>query len=269
MVKKLFKHEFYAYLRTILPMHLILIGVAALGRFVQLFESDSTAYEITFISSIIVFIIGAIVCSILTMVFGIRRFYTNLFSHEGYLSFTLPVTPTQHIWVKNIVAVVAQIVSLAMIGISICVLTLGDVCKELFKAFFYLVKWMYAETGFHATLFSIEAIIFVVLAISTTFMLFYACIALGQRAKKNRIGAAVGVFFIYYFVMQLISTICIIIAAVFEEQLRLEELFMYFDKHPIPAVHIAFGVYSVILATGFVIFYLVTKNTIKNRLNLE
>ncbi|MBQ8538950.1 MAG: hypothetical protein IJ433_04800 [Ruminococcus sp.] len=269
MVKKLFKHEFYAYLRTMLPMHIILLGIALLGRFVQLFENDSTAYSIVFVSSVIVFIVGAIVCTVLTLVFGIRRFHTNLFSCEGYLSFTLPVTPTQHIWVKNIVAVIAQLVSLVTIALATCVITLGDVCNEIFKAFFYITKSMYAEIGFNTTLFTLEFIVFVVLAIATSYMLFYACIALGQRAKKNRIGAAIGVFFIYYFVMQILSTIGIIILAVFEQQLRLPELFSYLEKHPVTAVHLVFGVSAVVYVIGFTIFYLVTRSSIKNKLNLE
>ena len=267
MVKKLFKHEFYAYLRTILPMHLILIGIATLGRFVQLFENNSTAYRIVFVSSVVVFVVGAVVCSVLTLVFGIRRFYTNLFSHEGYLSFTLPVTPAQHIWVKNIVAVIAQLASLIMIAVATCVITLGDVCIELFKALFYIAKQAYAGTGFHAALFSIEAIILVVLAISTTYMLFYACIALGQRAKKNRVAAAVGIFLIYYFIMQALSTVGIIIATIFE--LKISEFLTYIDTHPINGIHMIFGAYIVVYAIGFTIFYLITKSTIKNRLNLE
>ena len=267
MVKKLFKHEIYAYLRTILPMHLILIGIAALGRFVQLFENDSTAYRIVFVSSVVVFVVGAVVCSVLTLVFGIKRFYTNLFSSEGYLSFTLPVTPTQHIWVKNIVAVIAQLTSIIMIAVATCVITLGDVCNELFKAFFYIVKSLYIETGYHCVLYTLEIIVLAVLEAATIYMLFYACITLGQRAKKNRIAAAVGIFFIYYFIMQILSTVGIILATIFE--LKISEFLAYIDKHPITGVHMIFGAGIVVYAIGYTIFYFVTKNTIKNKLNLE
>ncbi len=269
MVKKLFKHEMYAYLRTIFPMHLILIGIALLGRFIQLFENDSTAYNIVFWSSVVVFIVGAIVCTILTLVFGIKRFYTNLFTSEGYLSFTLPVTASEHIWVKNIVAVLAQLASLLMIAVATCFITLGDVCVEIFKAAAYLLKLAHEKIGYHTTLFTIEFLVALVIAIATSYMLFYACIALGQRAKKNRVAAAVGVFFIYYFIMQVLSTIFIIIVTVFAEQLRLDELFMYLTDHPILTNHLGFGISTVVYLIGFVIFYFITKNTIKNKLNLE
>ena len=269
MVKKLFKHEANAYLRTILPMHLILLSIALLGRFIQIFENDSTAYNIVFWSSVIAFIVGAVVCVLLTMIFGIKRFYTNLFTNEGYLSFTLPVTSTQHIWVKNIIAVISQLASLIMVLLSVCVITMGDVCSELFKALGYIIKMSYEENGYHTTLFILELFVLIVVVISSSYMLYYACIALGQRAKKNRVAASVGVFFIYYLIMQVIATILVIIVAVFEEQLRLDELFLYLSEHPIFADHLVNGITTVVYLIGFVIFYFVTKNTIKNKLNLE
>ena len=269
MVKKLFKHEIYAYLRTILPMHMILLGIAILGRFIQLFENDSVSYRIVFWSSVVAFIISVVVCIVLTLVFGIRRFYSNLFTSEGYLSFTLPVTSTQHIWVKNTVALLAQLASIIMILISCCAITFGDVCVEVFKAIGYLFKLSYTEIGYHTTLFVIEFIITLVVSIATTYMLFYACIALGQRAKKNRVAAAVGVFFIYYLIMQVISTIFIIIVAVFHEQLYIDELITYLENHPIFTNHLVFSVTTIINAIGFVIFYAITKSSIKNKLNLE
>lgn len=269
MVKKLFKHEISAYTRILIPMHLVLLGIALLGRFVQLFENDSTAYHIVFWSSVTAFIVGAVVCALLTLVFGIRRFYTNLFTGEGYLSFTLPVTPTQHIWVKNIVALIAQLFSFIGILLSCCVITLGDVCVEAFKAFFYIVKQLFAEYGFHTGLYIVEFFITVILGISVTYMLFYACIALGQRAKKNRVAAAVGIFFAYYVIMQIISTIFIIIVTVFHTELGLDKLFEYLSYHPILEIHLYFAVMIVLSAIGMAIFFPVTNRTIKNRLNLE
>lgn len=269
MVKKLFKHEIDAYLRTILPMHMILLGIAILGRFIQLFDNNSTAYNIVFWSSVVAFIIGVIVCIVLTLVFGIRRFYTNLFTSEGYLSFTLPVTATQHIWVKNTVAIISQLASLVMILISCCTITLGDVCVELFKAAGYIIKVFFGKYGQHTSLYILEFILTLFITISATYMLYYACIALGQRAKKNRVASAVGIFFIYYVIMQVLATIFIIIFTVFYDQLGIEELLQYLLDHPILKNHLGFGIVIVLEAIGLAIFYAITKSTIKNRLNLE
>ncbi len=48
---------------------------------------------------------------VVTAVILIQRFYKNLLGSEGYLMFTLPVTVTQHLLSKTIIAVV-------MIGLS-------------------------------------------------------------------------------------------------------------------------------------------------------
>ena len=44
MVKKLMKYELASYMRSLLPFQLILLGIALLHRFVQLFENDGDAY---------------------------------------------------------------------------------------------------------------------------------------------------------------------------------------------------------------------------------
>lgn len=269
MVKKLFKHELYAYLRTILPMHMILIGIGILGRFIQLFDNNSTAYNIVFWSSVVAFIIGVVVCILLTFIFGIRRFYTNLFTHEGYLSFTLPVTSTQHIFVKNIVAVIAQISSIIMILIATCTITLGEVCAELFKALGYIIKMFYREYNQHTTLFILEFIVALTVVISTTYMLFYACIALGQRAKKNRVAAAVGIFFAYYLIIQVLATIGIIIVTVFYDQLRIEDLLLYLNNHPVFTIHLGWCGTIVISSLLNLLYFSITKSSITKKLNLE
>ena len=269
MVSKLFKHEINSYLRVVLPMHMVLIGIALLGRFVQLFDNNSTAYNIVFWSSVVAFIVGVVVCILLTLIFGIKRFYSNLFTSEGYLSFTLPVTSTQHIMVKNIVAVISQVASLVMIIIATCIITFGDVCVELFKAGGYLVKFFYREFGYHTVLYIIEFIVALFIALSATYMLYYACIALGQRAKKNRVGAAVGVFFLYYFIIQVLGTIFIVVVNNYWKELGLDKLFDYLSEHPITTGHIVLCGIIVVSALFSLLYYTITKKTITNKLNLE
>ncbi len=269
MVKKLFKHEIQAYTRPLIPMYLVLLGVALMGRFVQLFENDSDIYAILFNSSIGAFIISCVVCLVLTIFFCIRRFYTNLFSYEGYLSFTLPVTSTQHIMVKNTVAVLAQITSLLMIIISTCVITLGDVCIELFKVGGYLMKMFYQTYNGHATLFIIEFIVSLILVISGSMMIYYACIAIGQRAKKNRVACAIGAYFVYYLIYQAIGTVFIILFTVFYDAWQIEKIAEYLANNPIVANHLFFALLFVISSVLYVVGYTITKRTIDRKLNLE
>ena len=269
MVKKLLKHECNAYLRTVIPMHLVLIGIALLGRFVQLFDNNSDAYNIFFVSTIIVFAIGCIVCTLLTLVFGIKRFYTNMFSTEGYLTITLPVSATQHIVVKNLVAVLMQVASLVMITFSVCVITLGDVCVELFKALSYYIKMMFELNGYHAGLFIIEGILTLFVSISASYLIYYACIALGQRAKKNRVATSVGIFFAYYMIVQFISTIVVIVISTMSYNINMEKIAAYISAHPTLPLHMAFAIAVVIDSLLGLLAFTITKNTITKKLNIE
>lgn len=269
MVKKLFKHEIDAYIRTIIPMHLVLLGIALVGRFVQFFESESDAYYILFYSSTIAYAISAVACLLLTIFFCIKRFYSNLFTHEGYLSLTLPVTSTQHIMVKNTIAVLAQITSIIMIIICTCALGMGEVCIEVFKAIGYMLKVFYNTFDYHATLFIIEAIVTLVLGIAGSMMIYYACIALGQRAKKNRVACAIGVYFIYYLIYQAIGTMFIILFTVFYDAWHIERLVQYLSNHPTVSVHLYFGLFFVISSILYTIGFIITKRTMDRKLNLE
>lgn len=270
MVNKLIKHETRFYLRTLLPMYAVLLGVAVLGRFVQLFDNDTTAYNIIFTSSIVAFVVACVVCFLLTLIFGIKRFYSNLFSCEGYLTFTLPVTSSQHLFVKVLTATLSMISSLIMIIISVCFITFGEVCIELFKAAGYLVKQLYIYSGaLHATAFIAELIVSVILAFAMSYLLFYACISIGQTAKKNRIAAAVGVYFGYYLIEQVLGTVIIVLVNEYYEQWHLDKLMEYLSKHDILATHLFFGVIIILSGLLGLLFYAISKKVITKKLNLE
>ena len=269
MVKKLFKHEIKAYLRTIIPMHLILIAVALLSRIIQIFDDNSDTFNTVFGSSVIVFVIGAIVCLVLTFIFGIKRFYSNMFTYEGYLTLTLPVTSTAHIFVKAVIATLSAITSFIMIAISVCVITFGDVCVELFNAAGWILKMFYKELGFNSVFYIIECVVLYILSIMMGYLLLYACIAIGQRAKKNRVAAAVGVYFAYYFIVQILGTCLIVIINNYYMYLPIENIIKFIENNPEATVHIflcAAILWQAILGT---IYFIVTRYTINKKLNLE
>ena len=78
MVKTLFKYEFKAYARTLLPLQAILVALALLVQGVQLFESDNIAYDIVFTSSVIALCVSMVVLFVFGIIFSITRFYKNL-----------------------------------------------------------------------------------------------------------------------------------------------------------------------------------------------
>ena len=125
MVKKLFKHEILSYMRLWVPTQIILLAVAFFMRILLFFESDQAIFNIVFGSSVFVYVVACLASMGITFVFGIIRFYKNLFTHEGYLTFTLPVSARAHIFVKLITATLFGVFTDLVIIFSGIIITSG------------------------------------------------------------------------------------------------------------------------------------------------
>ena len=269
MVKKLLKYELASYLRSLLPFQIILLGVALLHRFVQFFESDGTAYGIFSVSSTVIFVIACIVTTVATVALCISRFYKNLFTGEGYLSFTLPVTVHQHIAAKLIAVILCDAATVVAILLSCAIVTSGEALVEVFRAIGFLLDRGYQSLGGHFIAYIIEGVIYLIVLAAVQMLLFYACITIGQLAKKNRVLLAFGAYFAYYVICQILGTICIVIITLYGEQLGLDRLVNFFAENPEASGHIVLAaliVFSLILGA---IYYLIAQHIMKKKLNLE
>lgn len=268
MVRKLFKHEFLSYARIMLPIYAVLIGVSGLNRLIQLFEQDNLVYNIVFIFSIIAYVVTIVLALVLTAITAITRYYKNLFTGEGYLSFTLPITPTQHLWVKSLTAVAVEVTTVIAIFLSVFIITAGDVLTEVFKAIGYLCGRAFESVGAHFWFYIAEFIFLLLITSFTSIMMFYFCITAGQLAKKNRVLASVGVYFGLYILSQVFSTIITILLTVFGEPLG--EFFLeYFMNHNKEVWHWIFGIISLANVIMSAVYFFVNRLIIKNKLNLE
>lgn len=277
MVKKLFKHEVAYYLRSMLPIYGILLAIAAFGRVIQFFETANTVYNTVNIIAILSYVVAIIAVLAMTMVFTITRYYRNLFTSEGYLSFTLPVTPTQHILTKLSTAVLFHVLSMVVILLSVCIITAGDVLVEVIKAVAYIVDLIPERLAFtfkettaaqwqvNIWLFVIEFILLLIAAVVYQMLLYYGCITVGQTFSKNRILSAVGVYFGYYMVTQAIGTVLVIVS----QFLPWETFSDIFYAAPIGCIHIltiGYILLNLLIATGL---FLVSRVIIRHKLNLE
>ena len=270
MVKKLIKHEFIAYSRSLLPIELALIGIAVVLRFIQFFENSSTGYAILFGSAVFAFVAAIIVCLVMTFIVSIQRYYKNLFKAEGYLTFTLPVSNHQLILSKLFSAVSVTIITFVNIFVSICVATAGEVCVEIFKAMGYLIKKYIDLVGVNGVFYVIEIIILCIVAFAAEYLLFYACITLGQTAKKNRVAAAVGIYFGYYYATQILATVATIIFSTTEWLQNIAEAIVPFVvDHPYAFAHIALILMILVIALVGALYYLVAYKVMRKKLNLE
>lgn len=269
MVKKLLKYEFISYLRTLMPMYVILLATGILNRLIQFFENDHFSYNILFTSSLVALLVSAIVCLVMTVVVGITRFYKNLYSAEGYLSFTLPVTADQHIFAKLSMLVIFSLIGVFAILSSLSIAMMGEVLVEVFKAIAYIFEKLYAQIGTHLIFYIIEIAVLLLLSSVYMYLLYYGCITIGQTAKKNRILAAFGIYFIYYLITQALGTVIVIIGMFFGQTGVLEELARMMEQYPLPALHVIFSFSIVVYTALSVAYYFIIRHFMNKKLNLE
>lgn len=269
MVKKLFKHEYLAYARVMGIVYAIVLTMAAANRIIQIFEADTVIYKIISIFSGITYGVSIAAAFGFSFVLGILRFYRNLFTAEGYLSFTLPVTPRQHISVKVITAVSMNILTLIVVLLSGCIVTAGELLKEIFVAIDYLLKQLYPFVGSHMITVSLEFALLALVASFSGVLLYYTFIAIGQLFKKNRILAAVGAYFAYYVLTQVVSTVITIVFTILGETGAFEQVGLWIAEHIAATVHI--GIWSGIVLTSLfaALEFFIVKRIITKKLNLE
>ncbi len=274
MVRKLLKHEAVYYSRTFFILEAIIFGLAIFTRLMLFFEFDSIIFYILMGSSYFLFGLASIVCLTMTTVIGVFRFYKNLFSNEGYLSFTLPVSVNQHLFVKLFSVTVYSIIIAISVFLGFLITVSGDITNETLKAIAYLWEhyshYITNEFIIHAILYIIEFLIVSVLSIISNFLLYYTCIAIGQTAKKNRILMAVLCYFAYMAISEIIGTIFSIITSVLQISTDFtEKINNFVSGHPYAFFHIIL-LSSIAFSLIFILAtYLITRHIMTKKLNLE
>lgn len=130
MFSKLLKYEFQSIGKWYLLTNLVMIIASTLLGFavkptIEQYSSSSDTYVRNdpyslFLVVITLILIGLVFFSIFATLFIIvRRFYTNVYGKQGYLTLTLPVSSHQIIFSKLLAAVIWQIFNYAIIGFSI------------------------------------------------------------------------------------------------------------------------------------------------------
>lgn len=276
MVKKLFKHEILAYLRIWIPMQIILQSAALLLRLLQFISSDNKVYEMVEGTSVFTYNMSLIVSFALVYVFSIVRFYKNLFTNEGYLSFTLPVSTSQHIFVKLLIAVLFMIMTVVGMLVSFAIVTAGELLFEFLRAGDYLIKDFLIQIKdtplalVDVIFYIIEFGIVMLLGYALSLLLLYACISLGQTFRKNRIVGAVVVYFIYGIIMQVVGSVfSLILAFVIDSSELIEWLENTAVKYPVEAIHAFMSVAILLQLIVGAVYFAVTHLVISRKLNLE
>ena len=269
MVKKLLKHEFRAWMRVLPLIFGITLVVSAMLRLLVAFENDSIYYEVVFNSAIFMFVVALLATMISPTIYGIVRFYKNMFSGEGYLTHTLPVTPANHLWVKLLTGVCFDIFAVLIVVLSGMIASAGELLTEIWKAAVYLVNDIPQKYVGHVLAWLAEFVVLLLVSGLGTYLLYYFCICIGQLFRKNRVLAAVGVYFALYMITQTITTVFMVMFTFMGVSGIWEDVLKWIEKNQEATVHIVLLGSLALSAIMCAIYYWICHGIIRKKLNLE
>lgn len=273
MVGKLFKYEAKYYLRLFIPFGIAVLASALFMRILfelkSLLEIKSMIFSIIYGSSQLLFGVSIAVCFGAIVALSITRFYKNLYTSEGYLSFTLPVTAAQHIWTKLLASLTFYLSAIVITFAGFFIVTVGEVLVEIVKAASYLFSQIVKEGGFDIVMFIIELLIAIFTVSIFETLLFYTCISLGQTAKKNRVFMSFVYYFLYYVLTQVIGTIIVIVISILTATGALSTIGEYVANNISWFKHVAVAAAIVINLGISAIFFFANRHIMIKKLNLE
>jgi len=210
MLNKLIKHEFRATARLFLLAYAVVIGVALvntalLGLKPSNGSGFAAAYSIFSGLMMFVYVMAILALLLMTIAFVIVRFYRML-GDEGYLWFTLPVTPTQQILGKLIPAAVWTIASIAVMFGSIGILLVHPLSRSVGQL---SDAWRQMTTqGLNPSVWLIGMLVFIVIALVMQILTFYSAMAVGPNLiKSSRLGGSVVAYIIIYTATQILGIV--------------------------------------------------------------
>ena len=219
MFTKLLKHEWRAT-KGILALLCVIVLIAGLTigctmHYIIWNDQNGTVVNMNdagiatkFVSVACVLLImagvGAVaICSAGSLFFLIFRFYKRCFTDEGYLTFTLPVTTHQILLSSLVNTILSEIIMIAAVCLSVGIAVLlflaafpenliwADVSVGLKEAF----SQMWASLAEHLDVLASMTVTGIIGALSELIVLMLAVTIGAMIAKKNKILAAVGVYY--------------------------------------------------------------------------
>ncbi len=265
MLKKLFRYDFSAIGRYMVPTSIAVIGTSVVGmifmRVMMQYRDLNPILMMLSVFTVIVSVLAIAAYMLLSVIWIVRRYYTNFFSDEGYLTFTLPVRVSALLNAKVLSGIVWSLISALItflcFGMVFVIGTAeeGIINRELVFAFRELVSAL-VSSG-ETVLLTLEAIVLSFVSLIQSIMLIFGAVTVGSiLAKKHKILAAIGVFYIANFIQGIISNI-------------FTSLFLFTNELYFWQVH-GYLILMIVLYVAFATaYYLLNRYFLNRKLNLQ
>lgn len=261
---KLLKYEWKACARTCLPLYGVLILMSFVTHLLYSIPQNSIfGVMLPAISSMLY--MGVMMAAfVVTAVILIQRFYKNLLGSEGYLMFTLPVTVTQHLFSKTIIAVV--MIALSGLSALISIFIFAD------RAFGEMLSSLVAVLPHNGQefLFELELLVLAVLGIAGMALFLYMCIALGHLASRHRLLMSIVWYVVLSTALQVLLLMVMMGVGNAVPQPFVDLMKVWWSGiTPIGAAHLMLRFCCVFALLSDAVYFLVTRWILVHKLNLE
>lgn len=212
MVTKILKHELYAIFRVLIFFGIAVLAFAVAGRVliaVMLGSADGTA-GLLFVLVVMFYIFA--ICALIGAAYalGISRFYKTLFTGEGYMTLSLPVTPSQLITGKLLSSLIAVFAATALSFLSMLIFLAGwsaSAMQEFYDLFGEIGNAI-ATIAWNDPWLVVEGVVNLVVTLPMILLLLFFVISVGQlftsRRKLATFGFAVGLYIAYSIISSLL-----------------------------------------------------------------
>ena len=223
MLMKLLKYDMKFSYRIMLFVYIVSIALSVFLSATLLLSQTVEYVSIFSLISFLPYMFSLFAIALSGFLIVAVRVYKNLYTDEGYLTFTLPVTSSQIIWSKVLLYGFWQIAGIIVLLVSIAlpILTLAysqgvgeivGVIELMIDYFSFIARTVLNLDAKSIALFFIILFVdFVVMLISTPVAIVFS-FSVGQLTNRYRLLATFGVYYVYNLIM---NTILSVIESIF------------------------------------------------------
>ncbi len=274
MLKNLIKYEWKAVWKALLIINAFTVAVTFLGMIAMHSLSYNGGFHtddhIVMTILLFLFYYATIMGVSFAMTIYIAvRFYRNLYTEEGYLMHTLPVTKRQLVISKLLVHFVCMCITGILVCASVCLLLLplmARITEDPSVSVFYLIKELTKSgTEAYGLLLPAVFILYVLASIIgqlSGILSVYCAVSLGQTFQKHKVMGSILCYVGIYFLLQTITTFAMTPQLVLSIRNTTQfDLAAYLNGTLLTVSIIS-------LFTG-IVFYIITLHMMEKRLNLD
>lgn len=266
MLGKLIKHEWKAVGKVLAIVHIALVLMAIIGKIMLSIDVLSEAW-VLWRMLLLIYVFSVMAVGIGTHIYLAVRFYKNMYTDEGYLSFTLPVKPWQHIFSKTLVSSIWILIDgVVIIGSIVILVMYKGMGTEFVDALTTIMKEL-SELGMLGAWQMILTVITAILSLVSMPLTYYFSISVGQLFNTHKMLASVVAYFITINVIQAVGTLSSAVLLIRGDEVAQAASANVLDGMGLYGDMISLGmIEQLVIAVGF---WLIINYIMNRRLNLE